>query len=154
MMTRRNNVAMRESNDNIDQKNMVIIWISFADELKYFFLITCVKEDDVLTFLKLGSILDYIFSRKKDKFFCLEFFFRRGMSNAICDLVLYLQSEGLNISWIHPGTIPFQCLKTVFAIRYSTLSLTVSQFIFLKYDRSIWDLGGKFKQKRIICFEF
>ena len=34
MMTRRNNVAMRESNDNIDHKNMVII--SFADEVKYF----------------------------------------------------------------------------------------------------------------------
>ena len=36
MMTRRNNVAMRESNDNIDHKNMVISWISFADEVKYF----------------------------------------------------------------------------------------------------------------------
>ena len=34
MMIRRNNVAMRESNDNIDQKNMVITWISFADEVK------------------------------------------------------------------------------------------------------------------------
>ena len=34
-MTRRNNVAMRESNDNIDYKN-VITWISFADEVKYF----------------------------------------------------------------------------------------------------------------------
>ena len=36
MMTRRNNVVMRESNDNIGHKNVVIIWISFADELKYF----------------------------------------------------------------------------------------------------------------------
>ena len=36
MMTRRNNVAMRESNDNIDHKKMVITWISFADEVKYF----------------------------------------------------------------------------------------------------------------------
>ena len=36
MMTRRNNVAMGESNDNIDHKNMVIIWISFANEVKYF----------------------------------------------------------------------------------------------------------------------
>ena len=33
-MTRRNNVAMRESNDNIDYKNMVITWISFANEVK------------------------------------------------------------------------------------------------------------------------
>ena len=37
MMTRRNNVNMRESNENIDHKKMVITWISFADEVKYFF---------------------------------------------------------------------------------------------------------------------
>ena len=36
MMTRRNNVVMRKSNDNIDHKNMVTTSISFADELKYF----------------------------------------------------------------------------------------------------------------------
>ena len=35
MMARRNNVAMRESNDNINHKT-VITWISFADEVKYF----------------------------------------------------------------------------------------------------------------------
>ena len=37
MMTRRNNVVMRESNNNIDHKNIVIIWISIADEVKYFY---------------------------------------------------------------------------------------------------------------------
>ena len=36
MMTRKNNVDMRESNDNINHENVVIIWISFADEVKYF----------------------------------------------------------------------------------------------------------------------
>ena len=36
MMTRRNNVAVRESNDNIDHKKMVITWIGFTDEVKYF----------------------------------------------------------------------------------------------------------------------
>ena len=36
MMTRRNNVVIRESNDNIDRKNMVTTSVSFADELKYF----------------------------------------------------------------------------------------------------------------------
>ena len=36
MMTRRNNVAMRESNYNIDHNKMIITWISFADEVKYF----------------------------------------------------------------------------------------------------------------------
>ena len=34
--SRKNNVAMRESNDNIDHKNVVIIWISFADEAQHF----------------------------------------------------------------------------------------------------------------------
>ena len=119
---------------------------------KIFFLITCIKEDDVLTFLILGSILDHIFGSKKDKFFCPVFVFHRGMSNAIGDLVLYLQSECLNISWIYPGTIPFQYLKTVFAIRDSTLSLTGSQFTFLKWDGLIWDLGGKFRQQQIHLF--
>ena len=147
MLTRRNNVAVRESKDNIDHKKMVMTWISFADEVKIFFLIACTKEGDVLTFLILRPILDHIFGPKKDKPLCPVFVFRRGMSNAICDLVLYLQSEGLNISWIYPGTIPFQYLKTVFAIQYSALSLTGSQFIFLKWNRSIWDLGGKFRLK-------
>ena len=32
-MTRRNNVALRESHNNIDHK-MVITWISFADEVR------------------------------------------------------------------------------------------------------------------------
>ena len=36
MMTRTKNVVMRESNDNIDHKNVVIIWISFVDEVQYF----------------------------------------------------------------------------------------------------------------------
>ena len=31
MMTRKNNVAMRESNDNINLENVVIVRISFAD---------------------------------------------------------------------------------------------------------------------------
>ena len=40
---------MKESNDNTNHK-MVIARISFADDTKYFFLIACIKEDDVLTF--------------------------------------------------------------------------------------------------------
>ena len=32
MMRRRNNVLMRESNDNINYKKMVINWISFPNE--------------------------------------------------------------------------------------------------------------------------
>ena len=34
MMTR--NVAMRESNDNIDYKKIIITWISLPNEVKYF----------------------------------------------------------------------------------------------------------------------
>ena len=115
MMTRRNNVAMRESN---------------------FF----------------QPILDHIFDPKKDKLFYSVFVFGRGMSNATCDLVLYLQSVGLNISWIYPGAILFQYSKTVFAIQHSTQSLNESQFIFLKWNGSIWDLGSKFRQKQIHLF--
>ena len=33
---KKNNVAMKQSNDDIDHKNVVIIWINFADEAKYF----------------------------------------------------------------------------------------------------------------------
>ena len=94
------------------------------------------KKDHILTVLILQSILDHIFGPKKEKLFYPVFVFRRGMFSPICDLVLYLQSEGLNISSIYPGTIPFQYLKTVFAIQYSTLSLTGSQFLFLKCDGS------------------
>ena len=36
MMTRRNNVGLRESNDKIGHKNMVITWTSFADKVKSF----------------------------------------------------------------------------------------------------------------------
>ena len=133
MMARRNAVAMRESNDKIDNKKMVITWISFCRWIKTFVLIACIKEDNVLTFLIPGPILDHNFGP-----FCPVFVFRRGVSNAMCDLVLYLQSEGLKISWVYPGTIPFQYLKTVIAIQCSTLSLTGSQFFFLKCDWSIW----------------
>ena len=36
MMTRKSNVDMRDLNDNIDLRNVVIIGISFADEVAYF----------------------------------------------------------------------------------------------------------------------
>ena len=117
MMTRNKTVATRESNYNIDHKNVVIIWISlFCRWSKIFFLKTWMKEDNDLTFLVLRFLLDHIFGPKKDKLFCTVFVFRRDMPNVISDLVLYLQSEGLNTSWIYPCTIPFQYLKTFFAI--------------------------------------
>ena len=98
----------------------------------------------------LGSILGPIFGPKKDKLFCLLFVFRRGMSNAICDLALYLQSEGLNISRIYPGTILFQYLKKALAIHYSALLLTGSQLIEMdRCEISEVNLG----KSEYICFE-
>ena len=144
-MARKNNNALRDSNDNIDHKNVEIIWTSFSDEVKYFILNSTHKRRHVLTFLIPWSILDHFFGPKKDKIFCTVFVFCRGISNAICGPVLYLQGEDLNISWTYPGTVPFQYLKT-------TLSLTGGQFIFQKSDGSIWDLGDKFSQKQLHLF--
>ena len=52
----------------------------------------------MLTLLILGFIFDHIFAPKKDKLFCFVFVFFRSMYNVVCDLALYRQSEGLNIS--------------------------------------------------------
>ena len=62
-------------------------------------------------------------------FFAL-YLFSTYMSNATCDLSVYLQSEVLIISWIYPGAILFLYFKTVFAIQYPTLYLAGSQHIF------------------------
>ena len=51
-----------------------------------------------LTILVLGFISDHIFVPKEDKLFFPVFAFHKNVSNAIYDLVLYLQSEGLNFS--------------------------------------------------------
>ena len=100
----------------------------------------------------LGFFLDRIFDNKKDKLFCFVFAFCRGRFSAIFDLVLYLQSEGLNISWIYLGAITFQYLKTVFTIQYSTLSLAGGHFIFPECEGPTWDLRSKFSQKQIHLF--
>ena len=56
-----------------------------ADEIKYFSLDrACIKVSVVLTFFIVGFVFYHIFGR--------------GISSVICDLVLYLQIEGLNIS--------------------------------------------------------
>ena len=51
-----------------------------------------------LTFFLLGFVLDHIFCPKKDNLSCPVFVFHGGMSNDICDHVLYPKSEGSNIS--------------------------------------------------------
>ena len=57
----------------------------------------CVKEPVVFTFLVLYLILVHSFSTRKDKTYCPVFVFRRGICNAICDLVLYKSYQGLNL---------------------------------------------------------
>ena len=108
------------------------------------------KKDDVLIFLVLSFVFGNTFGSKNDTYFCPVFAFHRSMSNTICDLKLYLQSDYLKISLIYPDTIPFQHWKTVFAIQYLTLLIAGSQSIFLKCKGSIWDLGSKYKQKQIL----
>ena len=45
------------------------------------------------------------------------------------------------------GFVLFQSLKTLFAKHDSTFSLVGSQFIPLKWDEALYNLGGKFEQK-------
>ena len=72
------------------------------------------------------------------------------MSSAIYDLFLYLQSEGWNISSIYPSKIPLIKNSIHNTIFYSVACQ--KQFIFLKCNGSIWDLGNKFKHKQIHLF--
>ena len=88
----------------------------------------------------------------KDKASCPVFVYRWGASKAIRDLVLYLLSEGWNMSLVYNGLIPSQYLKTVAAMQDSTLPKTGSQFISLKWARPMWEGWGKCKQKRIYLF--
>ena len=70
-----------------------------------------------------------MFGQRKDKSWRCVFIFRSGKSNVIYDLVEYLLCKGLNMSLLYDCTIPFQYLKTVFAMQDSTFSETGSQFI-------------------------
>ena len=92
MRTKKYNFAMREVNDNTDNNN-VKMFLEFKKMHKWrsFF-----NSFDARVYF------DHIFVPTKDKRFCSVFVFYRGMSDAICDPVLYLLSEGLNISWIYP----------------------------------------------------
>ena len=84
------------------------------------------EKDVVLIFFMPEFIFHNIFGPKKNKLLSPVFVFGRDMSNVLCDLVLYMQSEGLSISWLYPGTISFQYLNMVFRIQYSSPSLAGS----------------------------
>ena len=57
--------------------------------------------------------------------------FLKGISKAICDLVLYVFLEERKSSFRYNEEASFQQLKTFVAMRCSTLSFDGSQFIFL-----------------------
>ena len=57
---------------------------------------------------RVGFIFDHIIGPKKDNHFCPLFVFHRGMSNAICDPVIHLQSEELKFHYI-----PAQSIKAL-----------------------------------------
>ena len=94
---------------------------------------SCLKEAAVFTFLKLWLILFHIFGLRKGKTCSSTFAFYKGITNAICDLVLYPLSEGWDMSLISNCTILFQFLKTVAGMHDCTLSETGSQFSFLSW---------------------
>ena len=74
----------------------------------------------------------------------------------------YILSEGWDMSLIYDGAVPFQFLKTVVAMQDSTLWELWTQFIFLKWAASVWELEAKSKQRRLhlfcavwsLCFRF
>ena len=77
MMTRKNNVTMTESNDNIDHKNVIINRISFEclQINKMFFFRISIKEDLQKTCILIqGFILDNACGPKKDQLFALYLF--------------------------------------------------------------------------------
>ena len=77
--------------------------------------------------------------------------FLRGISKAICDLVLYILEE-TNSSITQNGKFPFQYLKTFMTMPCCTLSFVGSQMISLN-SAPIWCLDLSFKQKRIYLFQ-
>ena len=97
----------------------------------------------------LGFAFDKSFGPKKDYLFCLVFVIRRLMPNAICDLVLYFESEGLNIPWIYWCT-SILALKS--GIRNTVFySVTRSKLFYFSKLWSVDTISGA-RQKRIYLF--
>ena len=74
-------------------------WLTYEEQLnrkemtKKKIMIELMRELMMISIL-IGYILDHIFDLKKDNLICFIFVFDRGMSNGICDLIVYLKSEG------------------------------------------------------------
>ena len=80
-------------------------------------------------YLVLRLILVHVLGQENGKA-CCPVFFCGGILYAICNIPLYLLSESWNMYLIFDGTISFQYLKILVAMKDSTLSETGSQYIF------------------------
>ena len=89
---------IKEKNFNfqkIKEKKMIILLIKKINKighscnlLRISFFKGCVKEDVVAAVFMLELTLFQIFGPRNEIFFCPLFVLQRGISNAICDLVL------------------------------------------------------------------
>ena len=111
----------------------------------------CIKEAVVLTFLILRFVFERIFSPEKINFFTLHFLFAEVclIPSVILHYICRVKGQTLHEFVLYNSVL---VLKNVFTIQYSTLSVTGSQYVFLKCDGLIWDLEGKFRQKQIHMF--
>ena len=155
MITRKNNVAMTESNDDINHKNVVIIWVSLFCRWSKIFLSTCIKKMMFWHFW-LKCLIWTIFLALRRITLPYVCFPQRYVqyhlwSCAIC--AEWRLKHFMNISrYSSNPAVKTGIRNTVF------YSLAGSQFILLKCDGSIWDRGGKYRQKQIhlsfLTFEF
>ena len=117
------------------------------------FLWVYIKVDNVLTFVILAFILDYSFGPKKDKLFCPVFVFCRGMpmSSAkwICVASAKQRLKGfINISWYNSIPVIKNGIHNV--VLFSVANW--KPLFFPKWNGSIWNLGGKFRQIWLLIF--
>ena len=82
--------------------------------------------------MKEDVVAAVIFGPRNDILFCPLIVLQSGISNAICNLVLRLFSEGINI-FRYDGAIPLPYLKMVMEVHSSTLHTSRNQFISLEW---------------------
>ena len=96
---------------------------------------SCVKKAASVAAFTVGFDLFQIFGPRNDRLFSPSFVLQSCLSNKICDLVLQLFREEINMPFRYDDAIPFQNLKTSVEVHSSTLPSTEGQFIFRKWDR-------------------
>ena len=88
----------------------------------------------------------------KEMPFWTKLLFFKGISRAICNLVLYVLLKGTKISFIQNGEVSFQYLKTFLVMRCSVLSFVDNNFICLISLASACSFEFSFKQNRVHLF--